>query len=191
MYLEFRHPSTARGRMAPPLARDGAVTIDRVEQPGGRMKVQIKTGPDHPGQPALDVGGKRSLVWRLVPVLALTAGAILWLGWQFWTLHEEAERTHSHDFRLMELSEKIVYLDEVLTMSARMAVATLDPSWEGRYRRHESQLDEAIKESSRLDPETMGAFVAQTDVANQRLVEMENKAFDLVRRRDQSAALAI
>ena len=81
------------------------------------------TSTHHSGQEALHVDGKRSLVWLLVPVLALTAGAILWLGWQFWTLHQEAERTHSHDFRLMELSERIVYLDEVLTMSARMAVA--------------------------------------------------------------------
>ena len=143
--------------------------------------VQIKTGSD----------GKQSLVWRLVPVLALTAAAILWLGWQFWTLHEETKRIQSHDFRLMHLSDRIVYLDEVLTMSARMAVATLDPSWEDRYRRHESQLDEALKESARLDPEIMGDFVAQTDAANRKLVEMENKALDLVRRKDQSAASAV
>ena len=155
------------------------------------MKVRIKTGSDHSGQQALHVDGKRSLVWRLVPVLALTAGAILWLGWQFWTLHEEAERIRSYDFRLMDLSGRIVHLDEVLTMSARMAVATLDLSWEDRYRRHEPQLDEAIKETSRLDPEIMGDFVAQTDVANQKLVEMENKAFDLIRQKDQSTAFAI
>ncbi|HXJ80090.1 MAG TPA: response regulator, partial [Candidatus Methylomirabilis sp.] len=154
------------------------------------MKAQIKTGSDHSGQQALHVDGERSLVWRLVPVLVLTAGAIVWLGWQFWTLHQEAERTHAHDFRLMELSGRIVYLDEVLTMSARMAAATLDSRWEDRYRRHESQLDEAIKESSRLDPEIMGKFVAQTDVANRKLVEMENEAFDLVRK-DQSASSAL
>jgi len=155
------------------------------------MKVQIETGSDRSGQQPLHGDGKRSLVWRLVPVLALTAGAILWLGWQFWALHQETERTYSHDFRLMELSGRIVYLDEVLTMSARMAVATLDSSWEDRYRRHESQLDEAIKEIARLDPEAIGDFVAQTDVANRKLVEMENRAFDLVRRKDQSAASAL
>lgn len=37
----------------------------------------------------------------------------------------------------------------------------------------------------------MGEFVAQTDAANRSLVEMENKAFELVRRKDQNAASAI
>ena len=134
------------------------------------MNVPIKAGTDHSDQQPLHVGGQRGLVWRLAPVLALTAGAILWLGWQFWALHVETERIRSHDFRLVELSAKIVYLDEVLTMSARMAAATLDLSWEDRYRQYDPQLDEAIKESSRLDPEIMGEFVAQTDLANRKLV---------------------
>jgi len=76
-------------------------------------------------------------------------------------------------------------------MSARMAAATLDPTWEARYRRFEPELDEAIQESLQLNPGAVGEFVAQTDAANRRLVEMENKAFDLVRRKDQRAATAI
>ena len=89
------------------------------------MKLPTITGPDHSEQQALHAGRKRGLVWRLAPVLALTVGAILWLGWQFWALHEETERIRTRDFRLVELSGTIIHLDEVLTMSARMAAATL------------------------------------------------------------------
>jgi hypothetical protein len=118
-------------------------------------------------KPALHVARKRSLVWRLSPILAFTAGALLWLGWQFWALHVETEHVRSHDFPLVALAGEIIYLDEVLTMSARMAAATANPSWEARYRQHVTQLDAAIKESSQLDPQVVGAFVAQTDLANQ------------------------
>jgi len=134
---------------------------------------------------------KRSRTWRLAPVLALAVAAVLWLGWQFWVLHGETERIRSQDHRLVELAGRIVHLDEVLTMSARMAAATGDPAWEGRYRGFEPQLDEAIKASSRLDPEILGEFIAQTDAANRRLAAMENRAFELVRRKDQLAASTV
>ena len=122
-------------------------------------------------------------------VLALAG--IVWIGWQFRTLLGEMDRVRSHDQRLVELAGRIVYLDEVLTMSARLAAATLDPAWEARYRRYEPQLDSAIKESLLLDPGVMGEFASQTDVANQKLVEMEKRAFDSVRRQDQKGATAI
>ncbi len=92
---------------------------------------------------------------------------------------------------MVELSGEIIHLDEVLTMSARMSAETLDSRWEDRYRQYEPQLDAAIKESSQLDPEMMGKFVAETDLANQKLVDMENKTFDLVHQKDQHAASGI
>ena len=76
-------------------------------------------------------------------------------------------------------------------MSARMAAATGNPSWEARYQQHVTRLDEAIKDCSKLDPQVVGAFVAQTDLANQELVDFENKAFELVHRNDSLAASAI
>ena len=148
-------------------------------------------GPDDSNKPTLHAGGKRSLVWRLTPILAVAASALLWLGWQFWALNAEAERIRTHDLRLVVLAGEIIHLDEILTMSARMAAATVDPSWEARYRQHVTQLDDAIKECSQLDPQVMGAFVAQTDVANQQLEDIENKAFELVHQNDLHAARAI
>jgi hypothetical protein len=84
--------------------------------------------------------------------------------------------------RIEELRGVIRHLDEVLTMSARMAAATGDLKWEERYRHFEPQLDAAIKETLRLgtNPSSVKT-AAQTDEANIKLVKMENRAFALVR----------
>ncbi len=84
--------------------------------------------------------------------------------------------------RLQELRGTIVHLDELLTMSARMAATTGDPRWEHRYREYEEPLDKAIKEALKLAPDSEAAkVVGATDAANQALVAMENKGFDLAR----------
>ena len=68
---------------------------------------------------------------RMVPGLAagLALAGLLWLGWQFQAMHTDMARIRSHDHPLGKLAGEIVHLDEVLTLSARMAAATLDPAW--------------------------------------------------------------
>ena len=134
---------------------------------------------------------RRKSIWRLTAVLIVITGALLWLGWHLWAVDEEMDRVHARDARVQKLAGEIVHLDEVLTMSARMAAATLDPVWEARYREFEPRLNEIIKESSSLDPETMSPFLTQTDAANRTLVDLEKRAFDLVRRKDGSTASAM
>ncbi|MBC7984447.1 MAG: hypothetical protein H7Y02_11390, partial [Candidatus Obscuribacterales bacterium] len=92
------------------------------------------------------------------------------------------ERTKARDLRITELRGMIVHLDEVLTMSARMAAATGDPRWEERYRLFDPQLIKAIGDAQALAPDAeANDVVADTDAANAALVEMENRAFDLIR----------
>jgi diguanylate cyclase (GGDEF)-like protein/PAS domain S-box-containing protein len=78
------------------------------------------------------------------------------------------------------LKERIIYLDEVLTMSARMAAATGDLRWEQRYRSFEPQLETAIEQAMEFAPFGKEA-AAQTEAANIKLIEMENHAFSFVR----------
>ena len=83
-------------------------------------------------------------------------------------------------------------MDEVLTMSARMAAATGDLRWEERYKEFEPKLDAAIKEAMELAPEVfMSEAAAQTDEANIKLVAMEKQAFDLVGVGERRAASAL
>jgi signal transduction histidine kinase len=117
---------------------------------------------------------------RFLTLTFLVTGAILsWLGVGAFETYRLIKQQRWRDLRIMELRGRILQLDEVLTMSARMAAATGDTGWELRYRRFEAELDSAIKEVLRLAPERDAA--EETDAANLALVKMENLAFGLVR----------
>ncbi|MHC4493704.1 MAG: sensor histidine kinase, partial [Planctomycetota bacterium] len=114
--------------------------------------------------------------------LVLSWFVLAWLAWHSYDSYRDAKAGVDMDLRLEELRGTITHLDEVLTMSARMAAATGDPVWEARYRRFEPVLDQAIKEALELAPAPHDADAAhKTDEANVALVAMENRAFDLVR----------
>jgi signal transduction histidine kinase/ActR/RegA family two-component response regulator len=87
---------------------------------------------------------------------------------------------------------EITWLDEVLTMSARMAAETGDVAWQERYDRHVGLLDDALATAARLAPgddEVLGS--AQTAAANEALVALELAAFERVRAGDLGGARTI
>ncbi len=130
----------------------------------------------------------RVFTFALVLTITLFAG----LSWLFFKSYKNFKTTRAQDFRLQELNGIITHLDELLTMSARMAVATGDLQWEERYQSFEPLLNTAIKEAKRLAPETfMSEAAARTDAANIKLVAMENRAFDLVRQGNRKVAAAL
>ena len=114
-----------------------------------------------------------SLAW-LVTLAALVA--FLWCAYDSYRRFTE---TAQRNLRIQELRGRIIQLDEVLTMSARMCALTGDPGWEARYKSFEPKLDDAIKE---VEASSLGVrMTQQTDAANDALVQMEHRSFDLVR----------
>ncbi|MEH2159452.1 MAG: ATP-binding protein [Nostoc sp.] len=106
-----------------------------------------------------------------------------------WQVYYNFNSIIKNEFKLQILSDKITYLDEVLTMSARMNAATGNSNWEQRYRQFEPKLDLAIKESIKLAPKAYKNEDAQKiDVANQLLVTMEYQSFDLVKKNQKETA---
>jgi signal transduction histidine kinase len=142
-----------------------------------------------------DPGRILSQGWRLFRLLsatiALTAALLIFWGWSTYRSHRLNAATLERVTRLKELAGTIVHLDEVLTMSARMAAVTGEPEWEARYRQFEPALDAAINEAGALAPQAAQSATAQTDEANLKLVEMEHRAFDLVRSGRLAEAYAI
>jgi signal transduction histidine kinase len=137
-----------------------------------------------------------ALVFRPSQVVSATVGLTLCLFVpQAWLTLQAFEKFNSmiqYEFRLQILSGKITYLDEVLTMSARMNAATGNSMWEQRYRQFEPVLDAAIKESITLAPQAYtGEDAKKTDAANQRLVAIEYQSFDLVKKGETEAAQAL
>lgn len=106
-----------------------------------------------------------------------------------WQAYYKFNSITKHEFQLQRLSDEITYLDEVLTMSARMNAATGNFIWEERYRKFEPQLDIAIKESIKLAPQVYENENAQKiDSANQRLVAIEYQSFELVKNNQKEIA---
>ena len=95
------------------------------------------------------------------------------------------------NFRLQELSGKIVYFDEVLTMSARMSASSGDPRWEKRYLEYDPQLSAALDESAKIAPDAYKNLPTEVSEANTKLVDLEKKSFELVRQGKKSEASQI
>ena len=115
------------------------------------------------------------------------------MGWYGWNMFRAHERVQTEGLVTQQrLSGTIMHLDEVLTMSARMATATGDLAWEERYWTFEPQLGEAIEQLIAMAPEAYEQeATSQTDAANIRLVAMEEQAFEHVRqgRLDEASVL--
>ena len=112
--------------------------------------------------------------------LLLTALTLGWLSYGAFSTSAGVARASARHARAAELHSTIIHLDEVLTMSARMAAATGDTKWEERYREHEGQLDDAIGAAMRADPPSI-EVTRQLDSSNRKLVAMEKRAFNEVR----------
>jgi hypothetical protein len=123
-----------------------------------------------------------TLVVVLTIVLATTCTVLAALRWVSHRCRQAGRATTEHRSQITHLRGAIVHLDEVLTMSARMAALTGDLEWEDRYRRFQPQLETALREAMALAPEIgCGETATYTNVANIQLMEMENRAFHLVR----------
>ena len=129
---------------------------------------------------------------RLFAAIGVTLALLLGLAGYFFNLYTRVADTLARVDRIEELCGIIRHHDEVLTMSARLCATTGDHAWEERYRQYEPALDRAIKEAARVLPAAQARnFIARTDDANQKLVAMEWRAFDLVRSHQQEQAYAL
>jgi signal transduction histidine kinase len=121
-----------------------------------------------------------SLSW-LTAAIVVTAIALSWFILGGYQSSRREEAAHERIFRLTELRATIVHLDEVLTLSARMAAITGEPKWEKNYRSVKPELLAAIEEADKITPGDSGS--AAIDRANKKVNAMEARAFALVRRR--------
>ncbi len=139
---------------------------------------------------------------RLTPIYVLTiafvfnSAALVWLGWMSYSSYREMGTIRRQDSKAEQLRGTIAYLDESVTMSARMAAATGDPRWERRYRKFKPQLHVAVREVIELGPKVHGEGAneeahVQIAAAEAKLVEMESQAFDLAHQDRDSEAQAV
>jgi len=125
----------------------------------------------------------------VVAAVGLTVGIVAGLGWNILDCYRMWPREADHAAQLAECAARIAHLDEVLTMSARLAVSTGDPAWIVRHAEYEPQLEALIDEAEALAPAAGALRSAEaTEAANAALVRMEREAFALLASNDQAAA---
>lgn len=122
---------------------------------------------------------------RLVATVLISAGLNFGLTgfstWQVWNTSQNLQDTVRKSTQLRSLSSDVVYLDEVLTMSARMSASTGQPAWEKRYNDHVPKLDQALADLLAGVPKSAQAAPEKTELANKKLVDLETKSFELVK----------
>lgn len=98
----------------------------------------------------------------------------------------------SRDLENTRRVAEIVFYDEVLTMSARLAAATGDRAWIDRYHAFEPKLLAALERSQSLAPDAYAlAATDETGLANENLVALELESFRLVEEGQSEAAYAL
>jgi methyl-accepting chemotaxis protein PixJ len=131
------------------------------------------------------------LVGTITVSILLSLGLTGTSAWNVWRIYQGLQTTVAKQFKLQELSGSIIHLDEVLTMSARMAASTGNTKWEDRYNQFVPKLDADIKAILKDVPVSAQSNPEQTDVANQKLVDMETKSFQLVHQGKSAQALSL
>jgi methyl-accepting chemotaxis protein PixJ len=132
---------------------------------------------------------------NLVGTITVTvAGSLLLTGvstWNIWSIYNSFQSTVAKQFDLQKISSETVYLDEALTMSARMLVSTGDLQWERRYSKLAEKGDVAMKKFVTSIPPELQLEAKKTDVASGNLFELEDKALKLVRAGKQKEAYQV
>lgn len=134
----------------------------------------------------------RQPVIAIALTMLLTFLLFIPLGLNAWNSYVTFNRIITRDTHLRHLTDTITYLDEVLTMSARMNAATGDLQWEQRYLNFVPKLDAAIQEVNELSSDFYEVEgTSDTKAANDKLVAMETQSFELVRQGNLAAATSL
>ncbi len=128
----------------------------------------------------------------IILVFGLGASALAWLSASVLATRDTLQATAVEALRVTELRGSVVHLDEVLTMSARMAAATGDPRWIARYRSAADRLQATLDASLAEVPEPLRERLAATaEAARAPLLDEERQAIALVEagRGEEAAAI--
>lgn len=115
-------------------------------------------------------------IYSVILLILVAISGLLWTQFESYDLLKDTDKT----------SVKIEHLDEVLTMSSRMAAFTGDDYWIARYNNHVDILDKLLKDVQ-SDPNILNEIRIISD-ANNALVAIERQAIQLVRNQDLKEA---
>jgi methyl-accepting chemotaxis protein PixJ len=119
---------------------------------------------------------QQHLVSTIIISICVNVGLTGFSTWSAWTISHKSEMTLAKQDRQQYLSGKLTYLDELLTMSARMFTNTGQAIWEKRYTDNVPIYDKYLGELTKDMPPSL-----KFDTANKKLFEIEDAAFKLTK----------
>ncbi|WP_281616367.1 response regulator [Flammeovirga sp. SubArs3] len=123
---------------------------------------------------------------------ALTVIAFSFFGWELYKAYRDSQKESNIIWEVSKLQKDIIFCDEVLTTSTKIAALTADKKWEKKYRKYEAILNNALVKALRMDKN--GEFeqlLKQTEQANQKLINIEAKVFQLVNEGRKEEAMSL
>jgi methyl-accepting chemotaxis protein PixJ len=140
----------------------------------GSTKLHINNNNNH-NNPLLSFL-QRHLVTTIIVSTCINVGLIGSSTWSVWQISGHLEQTIGKQDRQQDLSGKLLYLDELLTMSARMFSITGKSIWEKRYTENVPTHYKTFSELTK-DVSTSKEF----DAADKKLLGAEKDAFRLAK----------
>jgi signal transduction histidine kinase len=132
---------------------------------------------------------KNSSFYLILITVVLTLFLFIPQTWITWQDYKNFQSFVNYEFRLQYLTQRTTYIDEVLTMSARMYSMTGNAKWKERYNLYEPELDKVIQESIKISPELyLNKEAKLINDINEQLLEIETQSFDLVKQGKQAYA---
>lgn len=132
-------------------------------------------------------------IWVLICAISLTVAGLGWTVWSIYNVnYRDAITQEDYQTRLVQIPSEMKYLDEVLSMSIRMAAQTGEPGWLLRYETNKPQLTSVFSQAVALAPNLAVSDNFETvNRANEALLLMEQQVFELVRRGKKQQAQTI
>ena len=130
------------------------------------------------------INSKSTYIKIFIPLSLLLSILIIYM---IFSIYNKSIHTTKLSNNLNESIYEIVYFDEVLTMSSRMAVLTGERKWIERSDTYVPKLEISIKNSANFVPE-ITPYLQNVDEANQKLISLELESFALLEDAKQSEA---
>jgi methyl-accepting chemotaxis protein PixJ len=130
----------------------------------------------------------------IAAITIATTGSLILMGgssWNIWKIYQSFGSTVTKQFEIQKDSGQAVYMDEALTMSAKMLVNTGDRAWETRYNDLAAKYDVVFKRFLANLPQQMQEESKKTDTASAKLFALEEQAFKLVKAGKKEEAITI
>jgi methyl-accepting chemotaxis protein PixJ len=134
---------------------------------------------------------RSNLIVAIIGSIGMNLALIGGSNWQVWNAFQELNISLKRDAKVQYMSAKLIYLDEVLTMSTNMLVSTGQPIWERRYNDSVPAVDKLTAELFKNIPPSLKDTHKKLDVSGSKLIELEGRVFKLVKENKIADAIAI